>query len=328
MSPCPDNARCAKPDLIATLPPLLSPGPTADVNAARKAAKLILDDLGLSDADLSVEGAGEHAFVQAAPRVGGLPTWGYSTQLEVDAEGKAVGGSGYLARATEGASYPLVTAAAAFDNLPEQPRTMMLCPANADCPQPVPAKVTGAELGLMLTALADEEAALLPAWLFTVEGWPMPLAQPAIEPRFLSLPTPEPVQVDPGLVDPGRPAEPPQPVDPTGSRSSFAFDSAFPSADAPNVLIVQYGDSGSCPHTNVSPVVKESADTIVVTLEADAMGKKICTDDYRQQLVTLKLTSPLADRKVIDGSRGEPVAVDRTCTRPMGQPTAPKGCKG
>jgi hypothetical protein len=329
LSPCPDNARCAKPGIIAEPPPLPSPGPTADVNAARKAAMLILDDLGLSDADLTVEGAGEHAFVQAAPRVAGLPTSGYSTSFDVDAEGKVVGGNGFLARPTEGASYPLVSANDAFDALPELPRPMYACAIATDCPQPMPAKVTGAELGLQLTALADEEAALLPAWLFTIEGWPMPLPQAAIEPRFLSLPKDEPVQVDPGLVDPAPPPAPDMPVPAAASRSTFGFDAAFPT-DEPNVLIVQYGDSGSCPHTNVQPLVKESSDSIVVTLEADTMpSKRICTDDYRQQLVTLKLQSPLADRKVIDGSRGEPVPIDHTCARPMGQqPPAPKSCKG
>jgi hypothetical protein len=204
---------------------------------------------------------------------------------------------------------------------------MYLCPANADCPQPAPVKVTGAELGLQLTALADEEAALLPAWLFSVEGWPQPLPQLAIEPRFLQLPDEKPLPPAPSMVA-VPPAEPPQQTEPTGPRSPFGFDTAYP-ADEPNVLIVQYGDSSSCPHTNVEPLVKESADSIVVTLEGDTMsGKQVCTDDYRQQLVTLKLQAPLGDRKVIDGSRGQPVAVDRACTRPMGQPSPPKSCKG
>ncbi|MDT7572152.1 MAG: hypothetical protein QOE05_2326 [Actinomycetota bacterium] len=330
VSPCPDNARCAKPGW-APAPP--SPGPTADVEAARRTAKVVLNDLGLGDAVVSVQGAGEHVFVQADPRVDGLRTWGYATQLEIDADNNVVGGNGYLGQASSGASYPLISAKQAFDDLPEQPRTMMLCPqtigSEPACPEPVPAKVTGAELGLQLTALADEDAALLPAWLFTVETWPMPLAQPAIEPRFLQLP--EPVKVDPGLVDPGQvdpvpPAEPPVP--PSASRRAFSFDAAFPT-DEPNVIVVQYGDSGSCPHTNVTPTLKESVDSIVVVLEGDAQStKQACTDDYRQQLVTLKLGAPLGDRKVIDGSRGEPVAVDHTCARPMGQPAAPKSCKG
>jgi hypothetical protein len=323
MSPCPDNARCAKPGWAAAPP---SPGPTADVEAARRTAKAVLDKLGLSEADMSVQGAGEQVFVQADPRVDGLRTSGYTTQLQIDAAMTLVGGNGYLGHPTAAASYPLISAAKAFDNLPEQPRPLYACMVETDCPQPVPAKVTGAELGLQLTALADDEAGLLPAWLFTVEGWPMPLAQPAIEPRFLELPTPEPV--DPGVVDPG-PADPVPPVAPpaAGARSTFSFDAVFPT-DEPHVVIVQYGDSGSCPHTNVTPVVKEDADSVVVTLEADTQPEQACTADYRQQLVTLKLTAPLGDRKVIDGSRGEPVAVDRTCARPMGSPAAPKSCKG
>jgi hypothetical protein len=324
-SPCPDNARCAKPPLTT---PVLPPPPSiaeADVEQARRAALTVLDRLGLSDAVVSANGAGERVFVQADPRVDGLRTWGYATGLEIDAEGVVVGGNGFLGRPSRAASYPLISAKDAFEDLPEQPRVLIACAPNADCPEPTPAKVTGAELGLQLTALADEEAALLPAWLFTVEGWPQPLAQPAIEPRFLQLPKPEPV--DPGLIDPVPPAEPPQQTDPTGPRSSFGFDSVFPT-DEPNVVIVQYGDSGSCPHTNVEPLVKESADSIVVTLEADAQPKQACTDDYRQQLVTLKLQAALGDRQVIDGSRGQPVAVDRTCARPMGEPRAPKDCKG
>ena len=133
--------------------------------------------------------------MRADPRVAGLPTSGYATQLQIDADGKVVGGGGYLGKPTDAASYPLVSAKEAFDALPELPRPMFACLNAKDCPAPEPAKVTGAELGLQLTALADDEASLLPAWLFTVTGWPAPLAQPAIEPRFLTFPSAEPVPV-------------------------------------------------------------------------------------------------------------------------------------
>jgi hypothetical protein len=291
------------------------------VSAARRAATLVLADLGLADADVSVEPAGEQAFVLADPRVAGLPTSGYATSLEIDGDGHVVGGSGYLGRPSAGASYPLVSAREAFDALPELPRPMFACPDTASCPQPEPARVTGAELGLQLTALADDEAALVPAWLFTVKDWTMPLAQPAIEPRFLSRPSAEPAPVD-------VPPVATSPLPPTQPRSAFSFDTVFPTDD-PKGIVVQYGDSGSCPHMNVEPLVKESADTVAVTLEGDGQPPdQACTADYRQMLVPLTLQSPLGDRKVIDGSRGTAVPVDHTCARPMGKPAAPKGCTG
>jgi hypothetical protein len=320
ISPCPDNARCAKPGW-APAPP--TPGPGPDVAGVRRTARAVLDKLGLSDADVAVQPTGEQAWVQADPRVDGLRTVGYSTQLQIDSELTVVGGYGFLGRPTEGASYPIVSAETAYKALPGLPRPMFLCPANAGCPQPAPVRVTGAQLGLSLTPLADDQAALLPTWLFTTDNWPTFLPQLAIEPRFLDLP--KPVTIDPGIKP--VPPEPGPNVDPGSARAAFSFDTVFPSDD-PNVVIVQYGDSSSCPHTNVTPLVKESTDSIVVTLEGDTQStKQVCTDDYRQQLVTLKLAAPLGDRKVIDGSRGEPVAIDRACARPMGQPAVPKGCK-
>jgi hypothetical protein len=118
------------------------------------------------------------------------------------------------------------------------------------------------------------------------------------------------------------------PLPPTQPRSAFSFDTVFPTDD-PKGIVVQYGDSGSCPHTNVEPLVKESADTVAVTLEGDGQPPdQACTADYRQMLVPLTLQSPLGDRKVIDGSRGTAVPVDHSCARPMGKPAAPKGCTG
>jgi hypothetical protein len=320
LSPCPDNARCAKPGWAPAPPPA---GPSPDVAAVRRTAKAVLDKLGLSDADVAVQPTGEPTWVQAEPRVDGMRTIGYATQLQIDAEQTVVAGYGFLGLPIDGASYPIVSAKTAFKALPGLPRPMFLCPANADCPQPAPVRVTGAELGLSLTPLADDEAALLPTWLFTTENWPTFLPQLAIEPRFLDLP--KPVTIDPGI-KPVPPVPGPN-VDPGGAHPAFSIDTAYPSDD-PNAVIVQYGESSSCPRTNVTHDVKESADGITVFLAADAFPPdQVCTDDYRQQLITLTLQAPLGDRTVIDGSRDEPVAVDRTCSRPMGQPAAPKGCK-
>jgi hypothetical protein len=259
---------------------------------------------------------GEHAVVQAAPKVSGLRTTGYDTTLEVDAGGRVVGGNGFLARPTDGPSYPLVSARAAFDALPVPPMPMMPCQEGAQCATPAPMDVTGAHLGLTFTGLDGDDAALLPVWVFDVDGWTGPLIQTAVEQRFLSTQQqPPPAKTDPGLIDPA-----------PAARSSFGFDAAYPTDEAKQV-IVQYGDSGSCPRTHVAQQVKETASSVIVVLDADTQPPdRACTADYRQMLVTISLASPLGNRTIIDGSRDEPVAVDRHCARPMTQPAPPKDC--
>lgn len=198
---------------------LPSPGPTADVTAARVVAARVLSALGLADADIDVQPGGERVYVTADPHVGGMRTVGWSTTLEIDANGAVVGGSGHLGVPERSPSYPIVGARTAFDALPVPPRPMMLCP-QPGCPSPTPMKVTGAELGLQFTPLAQDEAALLPAWLFTVDGWSAPLAQIAVEPAYLSHATP-PVASDepapnPGAVEPAPAVVPPATKPATG----------------------------------------------------------------------------------------------------------------
>ncbi len=141
-----------------------------------------------------------------------------------------------------------------------------------------------------------------------------PTAAPAPAPTRTTAPTPAPA-----------PSTAPQPS-PDTARSAFPFDAAY-GTDEPGEVVVQYGDSSSCPHTNVRHTVRESADRVVVTLEADAMDPgRACTADYRQRLVPVRLQQPLGDRVLVDGSRDEPVAVDRSCNRPFGNPPPPKDC--
>jgi hypothetical protein len=285
--------------------------PTLDPAVLRKAANPVLTALGLADASVHVE---PYGAVTADPVVDGLPTFGYATRLEFDAGGRLVGGNGFLGRPERGASYPLVSAAAALATL-TSPQPQLGAPTCEGCPVPPPAVVTGAVLGLAWTPLVDEGAALLPAWLFTVTDWPMPLVQVAVQPRYLESPAPEPTSL---------PASVPPPV--PGARAPLGFDAAYPS-DNPKEVVVQYGDSGSCPHAHVTAAVKESADSVVVILEADAQpSEQACTADYRQMLVTVPLQQALGSRQVIDASRGEPVPVDRSCTRPFPQPPPTKDC--
>ena len=94
-----------------------------------------------------------------------------------------------------------------------------------------------------------------------------------------------------------------------GNREAFAFDAAYADAD-PKVLVVQYGDSGSCPSEAVRHDVAERPGRVVVTLTRTPMPTdRACTADYQIKLVRIALTAPLGSRKVIDGSRTVPVPV-------------------
>lgn len=123
------------------------------------------------------------------------------------------------------------------------------------------------------------------------------------------------------------PAPSPSAPSPAAARAAFSFDGAY-GTDEPREVIVQYGDSSSCPHEDVRHAVQESSDRVVVTLEADAMApERACTADYRQMLVPIRLAQPLGDRILVDGSRGEPVAVDRSCQRVFANPPPPQDCE-
>ena len=94
-----------------------------------------------------------------------------------------------------------------------------------------------------------------------------------------------------------------------GNREAFAFDAAYADAD-PKVLVVQYGDSGSCPSEAVRHDVAERPNRVVVTLTRTPMPTdRACTADYQIKLVRITLTVPLGSREVVDGSRSVPVPI-------------------
>ena len=91
------------------------------------------------------------------------------------------------------------------------------------------------------------------------------------------------------------------------NREAFAFDAAYADAD-PKVLVIQYGDSGSCPSEAVRHDVVERPDQVGVTLTRTPMPTdRACTADYQIKLVRIALTAPLGSREVVDGSRSVPV---------------------
>ena len=298
------------PVVQAPPPPYPVPAPqkTPSEQAVRAVAAPILEALGLTDEPARVNVYAGGGSLVVDPPVDGIRTWGWSTRVDVDQNAHLTGAGGWLGQPEKADSYPLISARAAFDALPIAPRMMMLCPVTKDggCQEPPPAEITGAHLGLMVAPLADGGQVLLPAWLFDVKGSEEPVAAVAVEPKYLGTPAgsePGKPGVAPGM--PPTQVDPPPPSD----RAMLSFDSAH-RAKTTDAVMVQYGDSGSCPHTNVTHFAKESADTVVVVLEADTMNAKVaCTDDYHPVLVEVVLQAPLGDRQIIDGATGKPVAL-------------------
>lgn len=190
--------------------PMPSPtGPGED--AVRAAAAPVLAALGVDpDARVTVTAYDGGGSVQVEPRVGGLPTSGFSTGLGVAADGTLNGASGYLALPEEGAAYPLVDARTALDRLPPMAYAM-ICRMRPDgsCAPPRPVHITGAELGLSWQPLVDGRQALVPSWLYTTDTGGV-LAAVALAPDYLAaVPTPSPAPVplgggtDPGAVSSG-----------------------------------------------------------------------------------------------------------------------------
>lgn len=317
---------CAEPGV--TLPVPLPPEKSLVTESQAMAATArIRSALGLGGAPTRVEGLS----VGVDPLAGGLPTSGMATMLQLSSQARPVGANGWLSTGREGALYPLRTARNAFDDMPV---LAIGAPCStAGCPE-APA-ITGARLGLSLVALDKGAAGLVPAWLFAVEGSPTPLVALAVSDEFLGGPDPTTTSPGngpgpgtepgawPGTAEPGpdgsAPPAPPdtgKPAVPNG-REPFGFDGAYADAD-PKVLVVRYGDSGSCPSLAVRHEVVELPDRVVVTLTRTPMpADQACTMDYQAKLVRVALTAPLAGREVVDGSRKEPVPIS-TGTPPFG----------
>lgn len=100
---------------------------TPNVAQARTAIAGIRAFLHLGEPDVDIAGDVVHFVID--PVVGGFPTWGMATRLDVDAVG-IVNATGWLTRPIEGPVYPLRSAQAAFDDLARRP---IVAPAIA-CP--------------------------------------------------------------------------------------------------------------------------------------------------------------------------------------------------
>jgi hypothetical protein len=194
---CTEPAPPAKPscEVHPYTPP--KPPPMPSEEDARKAAAPVLAALGLGSATVTLQDGWGTRTVVAAPVVGGLPTSGYETRLDVDVHGDVTSGNGYLGTPGASETYPLLDPREAVDRGGAYgPAVDLMAPCEptpaGGCatPEPVPPRdATAVRLGLLFMGSYDgTKAFLAPAWLLSFEDstWAEPVL--ALPDRYLEPP--------------------------------------------------------------------------------------------------------------------------------------------
>lgn len=299
------------------------PGGAVSEAVAREAAAPVLEAAGQGDAELRAgQLMGAVRVVNADPVVDGLPTYGWSTGVQIGPDGQVVGGSGRLKEPAPGHGYPVVTADEAVRALneaargdgrigiggcatpvphrdeprpdaepapgkPERPGAS--CDAEDD---PAPTErltITEAVFGLAAQQV-DGRPALVPSWLFQVRGGsgdaPFTLARTAVEPAYVKADEP-PAREIPGPGDGG--GVPPLP------GTSYA-------ADGRTLTVTFWG--GVCDTYRAEAA--ESAGKVTVEVKAaDPDPDRVCIAVAEEQSVKVTLDAPLGGRTVVDATSGK-----------------------
>ncbi|MEU5307004.1 hypothetical protein ACH4YO_12405 [Streptomyces noursei] len=293
-------------------------GPASEAKA-RQAVRPVLAALGQPDARLDTHQTyAAVRVVTADPVIGGLPTFGWQSRLQVGSDGQLIGGSGELANPVKGASYPVRDARTTLNELGGDGRTMQPlahCPSAptfqdkgdkapggggiAPC-EPAPtgsrpvSEVTGAVFGLA-TRYSHGGQVLVPSWLYTVRvpgaagtaGSTSTIAGTAVDPKFL------------------RGSRPPAPKPSTPGTTAMTL-SGYEVADGGRKLTVHFW-GGVCSTYEVG--AQESDGTVRVSVTArDEHPGQICVKIAKDFSKTVTLEKPLDGRKVVDGSSGRAVA--------------------
>ncbi|MEU6058194.1 hypothetical protein [Streptomyces sp. NPDC047097] len=308
-------------------------GDPVDEAAARTAAAPVLEAAGQGGAALDAsQVTGSVRSVNADPVVGGLPTYGWATGVQVGPDGRVTGASGRLAAPERDAVYPVIGADQALKllNRPAQGAP----PSIGGCATPVPAgkdggpavekdplkgdvacepakpaptqKVTVERAVFGLAAAASSgRPVLVPSWLFEVragyDGRPFTITYPAVDPEHLAPPesaTPAPSgSPDPGAREPG--SEEPAPRQPGSSPRVESF-----AADGKTLTARFWG--GVC--STFTLRAEETAERVALTVgEKPSSPGRACIAIAEEQTVEVALKEPLGDRRVVDARSGERV---------------------
>lgn len=279
-------------------------GDPVSEEAAKAAAVPVLKAAGQGDAALNAgQQRGDIRMVHADPRIDGLPTYGWSTGVQVGPDGKVTGGSGHLKALEKGDVYPTVGADEALRQLnaasrgkgdadrdiggcatpvPHQgepkPTDPQCVPSNGKR-APVERTVEDAVFGLALNHV-DGRQTLVPSWLFTVRQAPgspeSTVTQVAVDPKFIEKPD--------------------TPTTPSGDRKVTSY-----SADGRTLEVTFWG--GVCSTYTAS--AQESAGQVRITVTEKSLKEKmVCVLIAKELTRTVTLEKPLGDRTVIDAASG------------------------
>lgn len=312
----PGTDDCTGGTAKCTKGPGATPGDPVSEAVAKKAAAPVLKAVGQDDAKIDASQImGAQRVVNADPVIGGLPSYGWTTGVRVNAQGEVVGGNGQLEAPVKGATYPLVSAREALEALNSAPGTGHRMGIGG-CASPVPLKDrlespcgTPTASGQGQTAVVEDAAlglaphtsggrqVLVPSWLFEVkaEGTAdaYTVTQPAVEPAFLtSSMTPEPAPT------------------PSGAAKQRDVRVSGYAAEGDELTVSFTG--GVCADYRATAV--ESGDEVKVTVTETPWPKKVCIMIAKEFHRSVQLDEPLGGRKVV-GSDGRGIALEKPGAR-------------
>ncbi|PZT74676.1 MULTISPECIES: hypothetical protein [unclassified Streptomyces] len=283
-------------------------GQPVDERTAKAAAAPVLQAAGQSGAALDAgQLMGSARVVNADPVVDGLPTYGWTTGVQVGPDGTVVGGSGRLKAPEKGDTYPVIGAQEALDRL-----NAAQAPAGGigGCASPAPLEngtdSSGARCGVTsgeprpATTVPVEKAVfglaahttggeqvLVPSWIFSVKpagGAGDTVTQVAVDPEYLAR-------------------EPSPGTSPDGDATAKARAVRSYSADGRSLAVTFWG--GACATYTVD--ADENGGEVRVTVREKKDPGKVCVLVAKEQTRTVTLERPLDGRKVIDAESGSVV---------------------
>ncbi|MDQ1039161.1 hypothetical protein QFZ75_005577 [Streptomyces sp. V3I8] len=304
--------------------------------AAKKAAAPVLKAVGQDEAKLDAGQLMDGVrVVNAEPQFGGLPTYGWTTGVQVGPDGRVVGGSGLLKTPAKGDTYPVLGASRTLRLLNgtgtggtgagtgdgragiggcagpvplknTEDGTETPCETSATAPKPDPIAVEDAVFGLA-AHVVDGRQALVPSWLFEVRPAgtddSYTVTHPAVDPQYLTAPRPTDSGSGPG-------------EDPTARPGESGGGSAEPSARGEQVegysvkgkeLTVRF-TGGVC--GDYTATADERGGTVKVEVIYEPWKDKVCIMIAKTFHKKVGLDEPLGDREVV-GPDGKAVPPEK-----------------